>query len=316
MDSVNTFPPSELARLVSQAGFAKSRLSYSEYVIKTFMGGVFISFGALTDLVIASGCPGLRESNPALATMIAGFTFPLGLVLIMLTNMELVTSNMFVMPFTWFQRKITLFDVIKNWVLGYIGNLAGALFVAGFLAWWTETLSSGAESAYAVAQAADRVNVQWSANFLRGVGCNWFVALALFLSLGSVEFVSKIYCIWIPIWAFVILGYQHSIANFFQVPFGMFYGTNFGVGKFIYQSTIPVTLGNIVGGIIFGAMVFWYLYGRHDNGHEEAGSLKSGTEGDHTGREIEAGTAVRRDHATNGRAFREPYDRDNMAGAV
>ncbi|KAI7788187.1 hypothetical protein LA080_012252 [Diaporthe eres] len=143
MASVNTYPPTELARLVSQAGVAKSRLSY---------------------LVIASGCPGLGESNPALATMIAGFTFPLGFVLIMLTNMELVTSNMLVMPFTWFQRKITLFE------------------------------------------AEGRVNVQWSANFLRDIGCNWFVALASFLSLGSVEFVSKIYCIWIPIWAFVILG--------------------------------------------------------------------------------------------------------------
>lgn len=316
MDSVNTYPPTELARLVSQAGVAKSRLSYPEIAIKTFMGGIFISFGALTDLVIASGCPGLRESNPALATMIAGFTFPLGLVLIILTNMELVTSNMFVMPFTWFQRKITLFDVMKNWVLGYIGNLAGALFVAGFLAWWTETLSTDAETAYAVIQAEGRVNVQWSANFLRGIGCNWFVALALFLSLGSVEFVSKIYCIWIPIWAFVILGYQHSIANFFQVPLGMFYGTNFGVGKFIYQSTIPVTLGNIVGGMVFGAMVFWYLYGRHDESHEKEKSLDSDREDDHAAKEMEAGATVGRGHTRNGSVYRGPYDRNGMAGAV
>jgi formate/nitrite transporter FocA (FNT family) len=101
-----------------------------------------------------------------------------------------------------------------------------------------------------------RVNVQWSVNFLRGVGCNWFVALALLLSLGSVESVSKIYCIWIPIWAFVILGYQHSIANFFQVPLGMFYGTNFGVGKFIYQSTIPVTLRALSGILYLGRWCF------------------------------------------------------------
>ncbi|KAL1853120.1 hypothetical protein Daus18300_011948 [Diaporthe australafricana] len=316
MDAVNTFPPPELARLVSQAGVAKSRLSLSEYAIKTFMGGVFISFGALTDLVIASGCPGLRESNPALATMIAGFTFPLGLVLIMLTNMELVTSNMFVMPFTWFQRKITLLDVVKNWILGYIGNLAGALFVAGFFAWWTDTLGSDAESAYTVTQAEGRVNVQWSVNFLRGIGCNWFVALALFLSLGSVEFVSKIYCIWIPIWAFVILGYQHSIANFFQVPIGMFYGTNFSVDKFIYQSTIPVTLGNIVGGMIFGAMVFWYLYGRSDPHKENEQSINSDGEDDHKIKDMETGAAVGRGHPRNGSVYTGPYDRNSMAGAV
>ncbi|KAJ0119976.1 formate nitrite transporter family [Diaporthe amygdali] len=317
MNAVNTFPSQELARLVSQAGVAKSRLSYPKYAIKAFMGGVFISFGALTDLVIASGCPGLRESNPALATMIAGFTFPLGLVLIMLTNMELVTSNMFVMPFTLVQRKITLFDVMKNWVLGYIGNLAGALFVAGFLAWWTDTLGSATESSYTVIQAEGRVNVQWSVNFLRGIGCNWFVALALFLSLGSVEFVSKIYCIWIPIWAFVILGYQHSIANFFQVPIGMFYGTSFSVGKFIYQSTVPVTLGNIVGGMVFGAMVFWYLYGRHDDPHNaNEDSLDSDREGHDGVKELEAGAAIRGAHPRNGSVYRGPYDRNNMAGAV
>lgn len=316
MDAVNTFPPPELARLVSQAGVAKSKLSYPEIAIKTFMGGVFISFGALTDLVVTSGCPGLRESNPALATMIAGFTFPLGLVLIMLTNMELVTSNMFVMPFTWFQRKLTLVDVMKNWVLGYIGNLAGSLFVAGFLAWWTDTVGTPAESAYTVSQAEGRVNVQWSTNFLRGVGCNWFVALALFLSLGSVEFVSKIYCIWIPIRAFVILGCQHSIANFLQVPLGMLYGTNFSVGKFIYQSTIPVTLGNIVGGTVFGAMVFWFLYGRQDGPNEKEQSLDSDQEGDHTDKELEMGTALEGSGARNGSVYRGPYDRDSMAGAV
>lgn len=318
MDAVNTFPPPELARLVSQAGVAKSRLSLSEYAIKTFMGGVFISFGALTDLVIASGCPGLRESNPALATMIAGFTFPLGLVLIMLTNMELVTSNMFVMPFTWYQRKITFLDVVKNWVLGYVGNLAGALFVAGFLAWWTDTMGSDAESSYTVAQAEGRVNVQWSVNFLRGIGCNWFVALALFLSLGSVEFVSKIYCIWIPIWAFVILGYQHSIANFFQVPIGMFYGTNFSVGKFIYQSTIPVTLGNIVGGMIFGAMVFWYLYGRDDAHKGNEQPINSDGEDDHKIKEMETAAAVGRGRPRNGSVYAGLYDRNriNMASAV
>lgn len=281
------------------------------------MGGVFISLGALTDLVIVSGCPGLRESNPALATMIAGFTFPLGFVLIILTNMELATSNMFVMPFTWFQRKTTLWDLVKNWVISYLGNLAGCLFVAGFLAWWSDTLSSDVQSSYAVTQAQGRVNVQWSVNFLRGVGCNWFVALAFFLSLGSVEFVSKIYCIWIPVWAFVILGYQHSIANFFQVPIGMFYGTNFGVGKFIYQSIIPVTLGNIVGGVVFGGMVFWYLYGRNDGLDTETGQPLNAERRNLDGiNKMKADPTVGGGNPGNGSVYRGPYDRNNMVDAV
>ncbi|KAK0364657.1 hypothetical protein LTR91_008208 [Friedmanniomyces endolithicus] len=255
-------PPRELARLLTQAGLAKARLGYPEYIVKSFLGGVFISLGALTDLVIISGSPGLRASNPSLATMIAAFTFPVGFVLIILTNVELCTSNMFVMPFTLLQRKTTVWDLVKNWIITYFGNLAGCLFVAGFLAWWTDTLNTDTQTAYAVTQAEGRVNVQWSVNFLRGIGCNLFVALSMYLALGSNDYVSKIYSIWIPIWVFVILGYQHSIANFFQVPIGMFYGTNFGVGKYIYQSVIPVTLGNIVGAGLLAAIAFWYLYGR------------------------------------------------------
>lgn len=171
---------------------------------------------------------------------------------------------MFILPFTTLQRRTTVWDLAKNWVISYVGNIAGCLFVAGFLAWWSDVLSTDVEKAYAVVQAEERVNVQWSVNLLRGVGCNFLVALAFLLSLGSVDVVSKIYSIWIPIWTFVILGYQHSVANYFMVPIGMFYGTNFSVGKFIYQSIIPVTLGNIIGGSLLGAVMFWYLYGRDD----------------------------------------------------
>jgi len=108
------------------------------------------------------------------------------------------------MTFTTLQRKTTILNLLKNWGITYISNMCGCLFVAGFLGWWTDTFSDPREKAYAVSQANGRVNVQWSVNFLRGVGCNMFVALAMFLSLGSVEFVSKIYSIWIPVWLVVL----------------------------------------------------------------------------------------------------------------
>lgn len=264
MAPVNGFSPQEIAHLTSNAGIAKSHLRWGELIVKSFPGSVFISLGGLVNLIVLAGSPGLRESNPGLATLIAGFTFPLGFVLITLTNMELCTSNMFVMPFTALQRKISLLDMGKNLVVSYVANLCGCLFVAGFLGWWSDVLDTDTMSSYAVTQAEDRVNVQWSVNLLRGVGCNFFVALAFFLSIGAVEFVSKVYTIWIPVWAFVIAGYQHSIANYFMVPIGMFYGTNFGVGKFIYQSVIPVTIGNLIGGTLLASLPFWYLYGREE----------------------------------------------------
>ncbi|KAK5120113.1 hypothetical protein LTR85_006594 [Meristemomyces frigidus] len=310
--AVNGFSPQEIARLTTRAAIAKSHLSWTECIVKSFMGGFFISIGALIDLVIISGCPGLRESNPALATMIAAFTFPVGFVLITLTNMELATSNMFVMPFAVLQRRITLWDLTKNWIVSYVFNLAGALFTAGFLAWWSDVLDTAAQTSYAVTQAQNRVDVQWSVNLLRGVGCNFFVAMAFFLSLGATDFVSKVYCIWIPIWAFVMAGYQHSIANYFSIPIGMFYGTDFDVGKFIYQSIIPVTIGNIVGGFLLAALPFWILYGRGDAMNVQTGQPVD-EEKKNEPRIDSDDETLRTGEASSGPRSRERYDRDGMA---
>lgn len=275
MEKVDAHSPSETHQLISQAGVAKSKLPWVDLIVKSFLGGVFISIGGLFDLLVASGATGLRASNPSLATLIAAFTFPIGFVLVILTNVELVTSNMFVMTFTTLQRKTSIYDLARNWIVSYIFNVLGSLFYAGILCWWSDTLSTDAQSSYAVTGAESRVNVNWGYNVARGIGCNWLVGLAFYLSTSSRDNVSKIYGIWIPIWCFVALGYQHCVANYFLVTIGMFYGTNFGVSKFIYQSCIPVTLGNIIGGAGFMGILFWFLYGRDETLPTQTGQLLS-----------------------------------------
>lgn len=205
------------------------------------------------------------------------------------------------------QRKTTLYDLARNWVVSYVLNIAGSLFFAGVLAWWSDTLESDAQSSYAMTGAAGRVNVGWGRNFTRGIGCNFLVALAYFLATSSKDNLSKIYGIWIPIWAFVALGYQHCIANYFLVPIGMFYGSpGYGVGKFIYQSCIPVTLGNIVGGSLLGGVAFWILYGRDDTLATRTGQPLSG-EKKHNGHGMNNG---------NGRSdSNETVDAGEHAGA-
>ncbi|KZL67469.1 formate nitrite, partial [Colletotrichum incanum] len=264
LEKVDAHSPPETCHLITQSGIAKAKLPWTDLIIKSLFGGIFISLGSLFDILIAGGAPGLRASNPAIATMLAGFTFPIGFVLIILTNVELVTSNMAVMMYSTLQRKTTWYDLARNWITCYIFNLAGCLLFAGILAWWSDTLESDAQSAYAVTQAERRVNINWASNFTRGIGCNWLVGLAVYMATSGKDNLSKILGIWIPVWTFVCLGYQHSVANFFLVPIGMFYGTNFGVGKFIYQSVIPVTLGNIVGGAGMTGVILWFLYGRND----------------------------------------------------
>ena len=267
--SVDAHTTVETLRLTEQAGVAKSNLSWLDLIIKSFLGGVFISLGAGFDLVVAGGSPGLRASNPAIATMLAGFAFPIGFVIITLLNVELCTSNLFVMAYSAMRRRITIYDMLKNWIVSYIFNIAGCLFYAGVLCYWSDTLSSTEQKDYAVAQANGRVNVNWGYNVTRGIMCNWLVGIAFFFATEARDLLSKVVGIWIAIWTFVAMGYQHSVANYMLVPIGMFYGADFGVGKFIWASCIPVTIGNIIGGAFFGAFTMWMMYGRHEQSVKE-----------------------------------------------
>jgi formate/nitrite transporter len=261
---VDSHTPVETLRLAETTGIAKARLSWLDLSVKSFVAGIFISIGAGLDIAIAGGAPGLRQSNPSMATLISALTFPAGFVFIMLTNMELCTSNMFVMAYSTLRGRTTLYDLARNWIVSYVFNMAGCLFYAGLLFYWADVLTTEAQTSYAVTQAEGRVNVNWGYNVSKGIMCNWLVALAFFFATQGRDNTSKIYGIWVAIATFVAMGYQHSIANYFLVPIGMFYGTNFGVGKFIWASCIPVTIGNIIGGAFFGAFALWVVQGRHE----------------------------------------------------
>lgn len=170
--SSNGFSPQQIGSLTTKASIAKAHLTWTEYAIKSFLGGVFIALGGCLDLIVVSGSTGLRESNTSLATTIGGFLVPMGFVLITITttNMELCTSNMFFMAYVTLQGKTTVLVLVKNWVVTYIFNAVVALFIAGFLGWWSNILTTDEQSSYAVTQAEGRVNVAWSVNILRGVG--------------------------------------------------------------------------------------------------------------------------------------------------
>ena len=201
MEKVDAHTPPETCKLITKAGIAKAKLPWADLIVRSFFGGIFISLGSLLDLVVAGGAPQQRAANPSLITLLAAFTFPIGFVLVILTNVELVTSNMTVMTYTTLRRKISIYDLLRNWIVSYVFNLAGCLFFAGVLAWWSDTLSSDAMSSYAVTQAEMRVNVGWGYSFTRGIGCNWLVGLAVYLAMSSKDNLSKIVGIWIPIWA-------------------------------------------------------------------------------------------------------------------
>ena len=151
--------------------------------------------------------------------------------------------------------------MLLHWFITFWGNLAGSLFVMAIITGYGGTFSTTAQHARVVTFATSKaITPAWHQVFLRGIGANWLVCLAAYLSFMGREFFSKVVGIWWPTFAFVMLGFDHVVANMFYIPLGIFVGTpGLSVGHYIAYSMIPALLGNIVGGGVFVGVVYWYL---------------------------------------------------------
>lgn len=188
--------------------------------------------------------------------------FPIGLVMIVLTGADLFTSNIMFMTTAFLPRRIAIKDVLISWVISYLGNLGGMLFfmaiIIGYGGVLTDIQAYKTETINFATQKAQLP--EWHQIFLRGIGANWLLCMAVFLSISAREIGSKIMAIWFPTATFVALALDHVIANMFFIPIGIWNGAPFGVGYYIWKSLIPTTLGNMVGGGLFVGAIYWYLY--------------------------------------------------------
>ena len=157
-------------------------------------------------------------------------------------------------------KRIRCVAWLKNLLLSYAGNFLGSLFVAYFLAYQTRLLDPAPWLHFATGISEAKVSAGFWVLFLRGIGCNWLVCLAIWLAVASDDVAGKILGIWFPIMAFVALGFEHSIANMFFIPLGIFYGAQVSWYQFFVTNLIPVTVGNIVGGSLFVGAIYWFVY--------------------------------------------------------
>ncbi len=258
--------PVEIVQLAGDAGKYKANLTPGNYLVRSFMAGLFIAVGGALATVCSTGLE--NSIGPGFKSMIAGSVFPVGLIAIVLTGMSLFTGDTMLIPMAVFQNKTTWGKVINAWFWVYIGNFIGSLFWAYLMAVGPFSKGGGAEltafgqSAVAIAQAktlpymANGGAGLWSA-FMKGIGCNLLVNLAILLALSSKNMIGKFFGIWFPIMAFVSSGFEHCVANMYFIPAGIMLGANVTWGQFIGWNLIPVTIGNIVGGFVFiGAVYF------------------------------------------------------------
>jgi formate/nitrite transporter len=262
--------PHEMAQAAAETGAKKTHRSWDRVLVSAFLGGAYIAFGALVAITVSSGLDPARWGT--LPTLFLGAAFTLGLVLVVIAGSDLATGNMMLVPLGAMRGKIDVGDVVKNLTLVLVGNLIGAVFVAYFLAVQTGVIGhAGAggnagltyERLAAIAEAKATGESHWQV-FLRGVGCNWLVCLAVWMSLAAKSISGKILAIFFPIMAFVAMGFDHVVANMFFLPAAIFVGVpDLGWGD-VLLNWLFAGVGNLVGAVVFVATSYWYLFLRDE----------------------------------------------------
>ncbi|CAE7057039.1 unnamed protein product [Rhizoctonia solani] len=255
-----TLTPSQTAQKMLDLAIAKNSQRYDIVFFKAFIAGVFLSFGGLLHVIVSGGSAGLTSANPGLVKILGGLVFPIGLVMIVLQGQELLTSNMMTVPMLLVKRATPWWSLPVNWLLVLFGNLTGSLFFAGVLVKASGILSAEPYPTYVRSFVLHKaMDPHWYQIFLRGIGCNWLVCIAVWQAMAATDVISKIVAIFIPIFTFVAAGFDHVVANMFFIPLGIMMGADMTVADYIKKSLIASFLGNVVGALLV-ALPFMYFF--------------------------------------------------------
>lgn len=264
---MNYNTPGKIAAEFNKSAEYKNALPAGKLLVYSVLGGAFIALGGLLSLMVAGGMPGIAASAPGLYKFVFGALFPLGLVLVVIGGAELFTSDCAVIPFGILNRKIPVGSLARVWTLSYAGNFVGALVVAYLFAHQTGLLHADPWLGAAQKIGTYKTSGTFATVFVKGIGANWLVCMAVWLSYGAKDVIGKIVAMWFPVMCFVVFGFEHSIANMFFIPTAMLSGASISIYGFLVGNLLPATLGNMVGGALFVALPYWYMFrtGRVDN---------------------------------------------------
>ena len=261
----DAYPPAQVARLVEQVGVKKATLPAVQTLALGVLAGAFIAFGAMSFTLVMTGSElGLGPSR-----LLGGLAFSLGLILVVVGGAELFTGNNLIVM-AWAERKVTGLQLGRNWSLVYLANLVGSLGSALMMSWsGALALGDGAVAETAVRIGEAKVALGFGQAFFSGILCNVLVCLAVWLCFAAHDVAGKVLAIIFPISAFVALGFEHSIANMYLIPIAWLAGAEAVTIESFLANLVPVTLGNIVGGGLFVALVYWLVY-LHPEAHRAA----------------------------------------------
>ncbi len=247
---MNYKTPTELVDYLLKVSYDKGNKAFYKLVILGFLGGMFIALGAVGNIIVSSS---LIKSNVGGAKYLGASVFPVGLIMIVVLGAELFTSNTLIFTGV-LNKKISVNQMLYNWITIYLANFLGALFVSYIT---IKTHNFNNESMELLKSIAEhKTHAEPYLIFLKGILCNVLVCGAVLAAYCSKDIIGRIFAIWFPIMLFIILGYDHCIANMFYLTAAKFGGVDItfaGMGK----NLLFATIGNIVGGsLLIGTSLY------------------------------------------------------------
>jgi len=270
--------PATMALRAEESGVKRASTDTVTLLLLSVLAGAFISFGAIFATTVSAGSADLPYGVGRLLT---GLAFSVGLILVVIGGAELFTGNNIIVM-AWASGKVKSRALLLNWVLAFIGNFAGAFATAGLMFYTTQyTFGGGAVGLAALSTAHAKASLAFVPALTLGILCNALVCLAVWMCFSARTTVDRVLSIIPPIAAFVAAGFEHSIANIYFIPMGLFIKARApdsfwrAIGKtaadfpqltwgnFLVGNLIPVTIGNIIGGSILVAAVYWFVFLRN-----------------------------------------------------
>ncbi|CAM9578311.1 unnamed protein product [Ectocarpus sp. 4 AP-2014] len=253
-------PPPGLYANAVDLGARKAAASPVDIVLLGILSGFHIGFGGLLAVTVGGSIPAIKSANPGLQKLLFGlFGLPFGLFMVLVAGGELFTGNTALVTAALVEGKATVANLVKNWTCSWAGNLLGSVLLAKLV------VAAGINAApgTAAAIAVSKVSSPFLPTFLKGIVCNWMVCMAVWVAAGATSLTEKYLAMILPVSAFVAFGAEHSVANMFLLPLGLFSGASKSVSwqDLFVKNILPVTLGNIVGGALCQTMPYAAVYG-------------------------------------------------------
>ncbi len=252
----DAYAPVEIAKRVESAGVTKVRQRVLTTFVLGVLAGAYISLGVVSYTIVITG----SSLGWGPTRLLGGAAFSLGLVLVIIAGAELFTGNTLIV-IGWADRKVRTAELMRNWAVVYAGNLVGALgtallvILSGIL-----ELHDGAVGMQAAAIAVGKLQLAPAEAFFRGILCNVLVCLAVWLSFAARSVTDKVLAIIFPVSAFVVAGFEHSVANMYAIPVALLGGLTEQDWPGFIINLVTVSAGNILGGGVLVALVYWAVY--------------------------------------------------------